>query len=815
MRVQAVRWKIARRHLHRRRSHRLRWSLALLFVLLLLVASASGAAAMYFVSQLPSASTFHIQYAFQNARIYDSRGDLLYNMADLAKVKGGLRIVEPLQNRGDAQSACRGGVNRIPLLLQNAVIATEDATFYKNPGFDPMSILRAAYQDLQYGHIISGASTITQQVVRNTMLSQRQTLNRKAQEVALAYEISKRYSKRKILWYYLNFVPFGNLAYGAQAAAQVYFHEPVCKLDQAQAALLAGLPRAPSSYDPVRHRAAAFQRMHTVLTSLKRHGYIYSSGAVNAALAEAQSWRFRQAQPSMRYPQFTQYVVNQLNSMPRLRQQLYQGIDVYTTLDPRLQNMAQASVTNQIDGLQAQHVTNGALISLDLRARHYGWILAMVGSAHFSDRTGQINMAIAPRQPGSSMKPFNYIYAFTHGNVAPGTQVTDSPIILPDPNDTQHHGWYLPGNYDRLYHGPVTLRQALANSLNVPAVKVEYYVTSPKNVARTAARFGMTSLYRDNPGLGCHVCYAVTLGGLMRGTRLLEETSAYGVFSTGGWTVPPVAIWKVIQRSTGKVLFCSGDCPRGVKPAPWIVQARHQVLDTAHAAEMTQVLSDDSARCTPQVCEFGLNSALKLSRPAAAKTGTTESFKDNWTVGYTPQIVTGVWAGNSDHSQMRNVIGVTGAAPIWHQYMERAFQILHLPVQNFTVPATLVATNQCMMPGSTLPSYTSPDIVVEDPTQPYQAPLCRIEEHGSMPVSCDKYPAYPLPLTFRCLTAPPYTYAFGSVQSTTGQFPNTAPVNTYPSTGTTDQAPVQPYTSTTPPGVNPPAPPVGSYQAPP
>ena len=234
----------------------------------------------------------------------------------------------------------------------------------------------------------------------------------------------------------------------------------------------------------------------------------------------------------------------------------------------------------------------------------------------------------------------------------------------------------------------MTLRQALANSLNMPAVKVEYYVTGPKNVVRTAARFGMTSLYRDNPGLDCNVCYSVTLGGLARGTRLFEETAAYGVFSTGGRTVPPVAIWKVIQRGTGKVLFCSADCPHGVKPAAWLVKQRQHVLDGAHAYEMTNVLWDDNARCTVQVCEFGLNSALKLSRPAAAKTGTTESFTDNWTVGYTPQIVTGVWAGNADRSPMQNVIGITGAAPIWHQYMESAFQILRLPVQNFSYPKT-------------------------------------------------------------------------------------------------------------------------------
>ena len=343
----------------------------------------------------------------------------------------------------------------------------------------------------------------------------------------------------------------------------------------------------------------------------------------------------------------------------------------------------------------------------------------------------------------------------------------------------------------------------MANSLNVPAVKVEYYVTTPKNVARTAARFGMTSLYHDNPGLDCSVCYAVTLGGLTRGTRLLQETAAYGVFSTGGWTVPPVAIWKVIKRSTGKVLFCSADCPRGIKPASWLVSQRHHVLDAAHAAEMTNVLSDDNARCTVQVCEFGLNSALKLSRPAAAKTGTTESFTDNWTVGYTPQIVTGVWAGNSDRSPMQNVIGVTGAAPVWHQYMERAFQILHLPVENFSVPNNLVTTNQCSTPGSTFTSYTAPDIFVEGATPPYQLPLCRIAERGSMPVSCAKYPANPLPLSFQCLTAPPSTYTFGSSQIGTNQLPNN---------GTTFQAPIQPNSSTTPQFTNPTAPQIGTLQ---
>src|SRR5947209_11366646 len=297
MRAQTVRWKIARRRLQPRRRHWLRW--VILALVLVLLASSGGAAAagVYFVSQLPSASGFHPHYAFQDARIYDSQGSLLYDMADVRRRSRGYRFVEPLQALGDNASPCRGGVNRIPLLLQNATIATEDATFYKNPGFDPLSIVRAAYQDVRYGHIVSGASTITQQVVRDYFLNNHQrTLTRKAQEVALSYEISRRISKRKILWYYLNSVPYGNLAYGAPAAAHRYFGSSVCSLDIARAALLAGLPRAPTLYDPVRHRATALARMQTVLHLMRIHGYLHSQAQVTAALREARRWKFSPVQ---------------------------------------------------------------------------------------------------------------------------------------------------------------------------------------------------------------------------------------------------------------------------------------------------------------------------------------------------------------------------------------------------------------------------------------------------------------------------------------------------------------------------------------
>jgi membrane peptidoglycan carboxypeptidase len=743
------------------------------------------------VQHLPSVAKFHIHYAFQDAHIYDSRGDLLYNMADLSHRNGGRRVVEPLQARRDTGNACHGSANRIPLLLQNATIATEDATFYKNPGFDPLSIVRAAYQNLRYGHIVSGASTITQQVVRDNFMTARErnqrTLTRKAREVELAYQISKRFSKRKILWFYLNTVPYGNTAIGAQAAARVYFHANVCSLNQAQAALLAGLPRAPTIYDPVLHRSRALSRMRQVLHLMRVHGYLHSKKQITRMMAEAKHWHFAPVKAFIRYPQFVHYVISQIRSMPALEDNLYKGVDIYTTLDPRLQDLAQHTVTKQIDGLTAQHVTDGALVSLDMRPQHYGWVLAMVGSANYKSKSGQVNMAVSPRQPGSSMKPFNYIWAFTHGHVGPGTSIVDAPVQLPDPNDPIDGGWYKPTNYDHQFHGTVTVRQALANSLNVPAVKIEYYVTTPKNVAATAYRFGMTSLYHDNPHLGCSVCYAVTLGGLTRGTRLIQETAAYGVFGTGGYTLPPVVIWKVVKRSTGKVLYCSEDCPKGKKRTSWLAPRRRQVLDPSHAFLMTSILSDNNARCTVQVCEFGLNSPLQLSRPAAAKTGTTNSWTDNWTVGYTPQVVTGVWAGNADRSPMIGVIGVTGAAPIWHSYMERAFHILKLPVERFVQPGNVIPSSQCTQPNSSTLSYGAVDLEVSGDT-----PMCSLPDRGYAPYPCPTQApntslyATPVPCYNGIPINPPVTGTYGQPYSPFAPTPVPVyPQQTYPQYGNT------------------------------
>jgi membrane peptidoglycan carboxypeptidase len=340
--------------------------------------------------------------------------------------------------------------------------------------------------------------------------------------------------------------------------------------------------------------------------------------------------------------------------------------------------------------------------------------------------------------------------------------------VLPDPGNPLDGGWYAPIDYDHTFHGTVTVRQALANSLNVPAVKTEYFVTGISNVAQTAYRFGMTSLFKDNPGLTCDVCYAVTLGGMPRGTRPLEETSAYAVFATDGWKVPPVAIWKVVQRSTGRVIYCSENCPPGVRRDLELAKEQQRVLDAAPAYEMTNILSDDSARCTPQVCEFGLGSALKLDRPAAAKTGTTNDWTDNWTVGYTPQIITGVWVGNADRTPMVNVNGITGAAPIWHDFMESAFGILHLPVMDFQQPPGVITTNHCQVAGSSAIGAGASDIYVPLSGIP-SLPMCAIPGSGYAAPLC------PQDLNAPYAQPPPCGYSSADVPNHPGNLSATPP----------------------------------------
>jgi membrane peptidoglycan carboxypeptidase len=346
----------------------------------------------------------------------------------------------------------------------------------------------------------------------------------------------------------------------------------------------------------------------------------------------------------------------------------------------------------------------------------------MVGSPNYYDKaiSGQYNMADTPRQPGSSFKPFNYAYAFMNG-LSPATNVLDGPLAIPDTGNQLDGGWYEPTDYDHSWHGTVSLRVALDNSLNVPAVRVEQYDAQKAgggqnsikdSVGALAVKMGVTDLFNENP-----TCcgWALTLGGLDYGVRLVQETSGFGAFATGGNKVPPIPVLVVRNRTTGKVIW----------DARQHFNFNDSVLPAPVAYIMNNVLSDNNARCTPAVCEFGTTSPLYLGRTAAAKTGTTNAFTDNWTVGYTPDIVTGVWVGNANNTPMAvGVSGITGAAPIWNSVMLKAFDVLHLAPDEFPVPSGVTWGSTCRAQGPYGVSYLGSSYEVYYGQQ--GVPLCAI-----------------------------------------------------------------------------------------
>ncbi len=534
-------------------------------------------------------------------------------------------------------------------ILIAATIATEDKQFYNHPGFDPLAILRALWQNYTSGTTVSGASTITQQLARAVLLtpeeSSQQTVERKAVEIILAAELTRRYSKDEILELYLNQVYYGNLAYGIEAAAETYFNTTADKLDLAQAAFLAGLPQAPSVYDINTNRDATLTRDQEVLTLMyqdsRDSNCIYVSTSpkpicvdlqtIALAAVEIKNYNFQPAQDTMRYPHWVNYIWAQLEAKYDPQTIYHSGFTVYTTLDPELEDQAQQIVTAQIAAIQADHqATDGALVAIQPST---GEILAMVGSADFNNDaiSGQVNMAISPRQPGSSIKPITYVAAFEKG-WTPATVIWDVPSQFPpsgDPNDPSPP--YIPVNYDGLFHGPVTVRTALANSYNIPAVKALDFIGIYDNPATPgqdgliamAQRLGITSLTRNDYGL------SLTLGG--GEVSPLEMTGAFAVFANGGNKVPPVSITKIVDNS-GNIVF------QYTPPPP------DQVIRAEHAFLITSILSDNQARAP----EFGTNSVLNLPFPAAVKTGTTTDFRDNWTIGYTPDITVGVLGGECE-----------------------------------------------------------------------------------------------------------------------------------------------------------------------
>ena len=605
--------------------------------------------------------------------------DISSPAALLAKKKTGTTILDRngailFQGYG-AQTTTLVSLRDLPPTLKDATLAAEDPRFYDHPGFSWRGTVRAAVTDVTHQSRVEGGSTLTQQLVKNALLTTDKNFQRKFKEILLATELEKLYSKDDILQMYLNETYYGQGSSGVEAASQTYFHKSASSLTLGEAALVAGLPLGPNRFDPNMDPQAATGRRNYVLGRMQELGKISAAQAAEAkaqpiaqasdANAPSTALRVYTRSVVIKAPHYVFYVLNQLRSKYGADVVENGGITVRTTLDLNKQQLAEQAVKTHIDALSSNHVTNGGLVSLEPSS---GDILAMVGSVDYNaPGFGNVNVTLSDLQPGSSFKPIAYATAFKKGWTG-ATTIQDTPLSLPSGDGTI----YTPQNYDLRFHGTVTLRHALDNSLNIPAVKVLQFAGIPDTL-KTAHDMGITTL--SNPS---SYGLALVLGG--GEVRPIDMATVYGTFANGGTRVEPRAILRVTDRN-GKDITAADQ------------RKTAAVLDPRIAYMITNIISDNAARAP----EFPVNSPLKLSRPAAAKTGTTNDFRDNWTVGYTPQLVTAVWVGNNDHTPMNNVDGITGAAPIWHDYMEGA--LAGTPASEFTVPAGITIAKVCAADG--------------------------------------------------------------------------------------------------------------------
>ncbi len=540
-------------------------------------------------------------------------------------------------------------LDEIPVYLRQATVAIEDKNFYKHQGFDPSGIFRAIFNIVFRGRL-QGGSTLTQQLVKNVLLTPERTIFRKIREFILAIQIERRYSKDEILQMYLNEAPYGGTAWGVEAAAEVYFGKKVKELSLVESAILAGLPQRPSVYSPYSSTPKAYiGRTKQVLRRMREDGYI-TKEQEQAAIEELERVEFQERGASFKAPHFVQYVQKILEERYGERVVEQGGLRVTTTLDLELQEEAQEIVRQEIEKVKNLKISNGAAVILNPET---GEILAMVGSRGFNDPEidGQVNVTMALRQPGSAIKPITYVTAFKKGFTA-STLLMDVPTSFPGGAGQPE---YKPVNYDGKYRGPVQVRFALGNSINVAAVKMLALV-GIRDTLQTAYDLGINSLEPTKETLN-RVGLSLTLGG--GEVRLIELTAAYSAFMNKGYKVEPVAILKVEDHS-GKVL-------EEIKP-----KKGKKVLTEEEAFLIYDILSDNEAR--KEV--FGPNSLLNIpGRDVAVKTGTTNDKRDNWTIGGTPQVVVGVWVGNNDNSPMQQVAsGVTGASPIWRKILMSALE---------------------------------------------------------------------------------------------------------------------------------------------
>jgi penicillin-binding protein 1C len=658
--------------------------------LALIGGSAALAYSIYqsYAAQMPDASIIEQQQDdFETVRIYDRTGQhLLYESVDPRPFRGDRRFIS---------------LEQMSPWVYQAAVGLEDRNFWENPGINVRGLSRAFVSNLQ-GGAVQGGSSITQQLIKNVIIPTeertQQSYARKIKEVILAMEVTRRYSKEKILEWYLNFNFYGNLAYGVEAASQVYFGKSSRDLSLAEAAMLAPIPQFPA-LNPIDNPEDAKRRQGVTLNAMVEAGYITQAEA-DAAFQEELSLRTSVAErfDILTAPHFALYVLERIKAEYNTAEDPYaiwrKGLTVYTTLDVELQRYIEQVMREQVAKLveQGKNASNAAVVALRTDT---GEILAMVGSLDYNNDKidGQVNVAISERQPGSSFKPYVYLTALEEGSTA-ASMILDVETAFPESDGS----YYRPENYDRQYHGPVSLRNALARSYNIPAVKVLHQV-GVGDALRTAHRMGINGL---NRGLGYYGLNLVLGGGEV---TLLDHTYAYSVLGnagvmvgedvqpeqlrTGFRTLNPVAVLQV-RDSSGNLLK-KYEQPKA-----------ERVVSAEAAFLMADIMSDDVARAPA----FGANTELTLpDRKVAAKTGTTNGFKDNWTMGFTPQFTVGVWVGNTDNESMVNVTGLTGAAPIWNAVMRKLHE--GQEVKWYSRPPGIIDKVVCL-PSGLLPTPSCP-----------------------------------------------------------------------------------------------------------
>ncbi|MBU2415840.1 PBP1A family penicillin-binding protein [Patescibacteria group bacterium] len=557
-------------------------------------------------------------------------------------------------------------LSEIPDYAKWATIAIEDKNFYKHQGFSALAMLRTLVTNILYNKK-AGGSTLTQQFIKNAILTSEKTYTRKIKELVLAYKVEKNFSKDEILQMYFNEIPYGSTAYGIEAASQRYFGKSIRNINLPEAVILATLPQAPSRYSPYGpNKDLLIQRQHYILDLMLEQGYI-SEAKVEAA--KQYKLKFKKPSANITAPHFVMYVKGLLSEKYGEKMIEREGLRIYTTLDLYKQKIAEEVVEDGMEKNKQYNANNSALTAIDPKT---GEILAMVGSSDYFNEEidGQVNITTSSRQPGSSIKPIVYAAAFENG-YTPDTVLYD--VVTNFSNNADEP--YEPHNYDLKEHGPVTMKKALAGSLNIPAVKT-LYLAGVNNVLDLAENLGYTTL-SDRKRFGL----SLVLGG--GEVKLIEHVNAYSAFSREGKIYPITAILKVEDKN-GHIIEESKS------------NKNKQTLKPETARIINNILSNNELRAYT----FGTENWLTLgNRPVAAKTGTTNDYRDAWTIGYTPSIVVGVWVGNSDNTAMkRGAAGGVVAASIWNSFMKKVLG--DTPIEYFNSPKD-IKTGKPILDGET------------------------------------------------------------------------------------------------------------------